>query len=97
MVWWLQENLSIACKILLNKKTEIFLQVGCKMICLSFYNSLWNVYITAFSRSIHIKINGNPKTELDSLAVKCYTMLQENYKGNIQKLWKCFMEFHFPN
>ena len=47
------------------------------------------------SRSIHIKINGNPKTELDSLAVKCYTMLQENYKREYSEIMEMFYGISF--
>ena len=49
------------------------------------------------SRSVKMKINGKIENDTDKLATACYNMLKKRIHLNIPKLWKCFMEFMFPN
>ena len=47
------------------------------------------------SRSINIKLNGNPQNQVDKLAIKCYSMLQENYKREYSEIMELFYGISF--
>jgi ubiquitin C-terminal hydrolase len=51
-----------------------------------FHNSL--------SREIKFTISGNPENEKDILAIKCFKMIENNYKNDYSEIWNLFYGVH---
>lgn len=51
---------------------------------------LVDCFHTALSREIKMNIAGMPKDETDTLAVKCFTMIQSMYSKDYSEIWNLF-------
>jgi ubiquitin C-terminal hydrolase len=49
----------------------------------------------SISRSVNIKINGNPENQTDKLAVKCYEMLKNSYSNEYSEIMEMFYGIYF--
>lgn len=51
---------------------------------------LIDCFHTALSREISITISGNPETETDKLALKCFDMIKNTYSKDYSEIWNLF-------
>jgi len=51
---------------------------------------LIDCFHTSLSREISITISGNPETETDKLALKCFEMVKKTYSKDYSEIWNLF-------
>ena len=51
---------------------------------------LIDCFHTALSREISITISGNPETETDKIAIKCFEMVKNTYSKDYSEIWNLF-------
>ena len=55
---------------------------------------LIDCFHNALSREIKFTISGNPENETDLLALKCFKMIEDNYKKDYSEIWNLFYGVH---
>ena len=51
----------------------------------------------SISRTVHMNINGEPKNEMDKLAIKCYNMLKETYSNEYSEIMDLFYGIYYSD
>jgi len=75
------------------KKVEIFTGYSQNDAC-EFLLFIIDCFHNALSREIKITVTGNPENETDSLAIKCFEMIKNNYTKDYSEIWNLFYAVH---
>lgn len=55
---------------------------------------LVDCFHTSMSREVKMNINGNIENDMDTMAVKCYTMIKNMYANEYSEVWNLFYGVH---